>query len=91
MMKTSADKTQENRNRAVANTISRKQSSGGTFQLVDNRPETVQLQKLQEMMANSPHAKKIAQFQAMADKSTNPYHVQLRKMQGMLANSQLVS
>lgn len=88
-MKTNADKTQENKSRAVANTVSSKQSSGGTFQLVDNRPETVQLQKLQKMMANSPHAKKIAQFQAMMDNSKNPHHVQLRKMQEMLANSRL--
>jgi len=67
-MNTHADKTQENRNQTVANEISQKKSGGeSTFQFVDNRHEAVIQKRLQEMVNNSPQAKKVAQLQAMAD------------------------
>ena len=49
-MQTHADKKQENKRRSVANTVSqRKSDSKPSFQFVDNRPETIQMRKLQEI------------------------------------------
>ena len=67
-MNTHADKTQENKSQSVSNGKSHMQSGGeSTFQFVDNRPEAIALRKLQEMANNSPHTKRLAQLQAMAD------------------------
>jgi hypothetical protein len=50
-----AEKTKKNKSRAVANSVSQKQSRAeSTFQLVDNRPEAIAQRKLQEMANNSP-------------------------------------
>lgn len=66
-MNTHADKTQENKSQSVASGKSQLQSSGeSTFQFVDNRPESVAQQKLQELANNSPQVKQVAQLQAMA-------------------------
>ena len=63
-----ADKTQENKNQAIANAVSQKQvGSESTFQFVDNRPEAVAPRKLQELANNSPQTKQAVQLQAMAD------------------------
>jgi len=67
-MNTHADKTQENKNRSVANAVSKKQTSGeSTFQFVGNRPEAIAQRKLQKMANNSSQAKQVAQLQTMAD------------------------
>jgi len=67
-MNTHADKTQENKSQSVANDTSQMQSSGEpTFQFVDNRPEALQLRKLQEMANNSPQTQQTAQMQSIAD------------------------
>jgi len=69
-MRNHANKSQENQVRAVANQPSRrKEGSKATFVLVDNRPEAIQLRKLQEMADNSPQAKEAARLQAMMDSS----------------------
>ncbi len=67
-MKTQADSIQENKSQSSSH--GKFQSQGGgesTFQFVDNRSEAIVQRKLQELANNSPHAKKIAQFQAMAN------------------------
>ena len=67
-MKTQADSIQENKSQSSSH--GKFQSQGGgesTFQFVDNRSEAIVQRKLQELANNSPHAKKIAQFQVMAD------------------------
>ena len=67
-MKTQADSIQEDKSQSSSH--GKFQSQGGgesTFQFVDNRSEAIVQRKLQELANNSPHAKKIAQFQAMAD------------------------
>ena len=52
-MNTHADKTQENKSQSVSESLSQKQGSGGsTFQFVDNRPEAIQMRKLQKMANN---------------------------------------
>ena len=67
-MNTHTDKTQENKSQSVSNVESQQQIGGeSTFQFVDNRPEAVAQQKLQEMANNSPRSNKAAQLQAIAD------------------------
>jgi hypothetical protein len=67
-MKTRADRIQEEKSQSSSYGKFQSQSSGkSTFQFVDNRSEAIVQRKLQELANNSPHAKKIAQFQATAD------------------------
>lgn len=67
-MNTHAEKTQENKGQSVASSVFQKQSGGESiFQFVDNRPEAIAQQKLQEMATISPQAKQAAQLQAMAN------------------------
>jgi hypothetical protein len=67
-MNTYAEKTQENKSQAAANAVSQKRSVGEfAFQFVDNRPEAVERQKLQEMANKAQSAKQEAQLQAMPD------------------------
>ena len=72
-MYTHTAKSQENKSRNVASKV-----DGGhaTFQLEDNRPEAVQLKKLQMMADNSLQAAKAARLQAMAN--SGPYSVAQR-------------
>ncbi|GEM_PF-6912629 len=52
-MQTHADKNQENKDKAVVNTVSQKKSDRKpVFQFVDNRPEAIAQRKLQEMVNN---------------------------------------
>ncbi|MFQ6028520.1 MAG: DUF4157 domain-containing protein [Dehalococcoidia bacterium] len=56
--------------RAVSNRLShKKMASKATLALVDNRPEAVQLRKLQEMADRSPQAREAARLQAMVNHS----------------------
>lgn len=55
-MNTHADKTQENKSRAVADDLTTSKSSNPVFQLVDNRPEAISQRKLIELTKNSPRA-----------------------------------
>lgn len=69
-MNTHADKTQENKSRAVANSLPKLQSnSESTFQFMDNRPETIAQLKLQEAINNSPRVKQLKAYQEMANNS----------------------
>ncbi|NBP67375.1 MAG: DUF4157 domain-containing protein [Cytophagia bacterium] len=69
-MNTHADKTLENKSRAVANSLPKQKSNGeSTFQFVDNKPEAVAQRKLQEMANNSPKAMQLKAFQEMANNS----------------------
>lgn len=69
-MNTHTDKTQENKNKAVANAVSQKQSGGGsTFQFADNRPEAIAQRKLQEMGNNTQQVSQLRAFQDMANSS----------------------
>ncbi len=66
-MYTHTAKSQENKSRNVASQPSSNVDGGhATFQLEDNRPEAVQLKKLQMMADNSPQAANAARLQAMA-------------------------
>lgn len=67
-MKTQADSIQEDKSQSSSHGKFESQGGGeSTFQFVDNRSEAIVQRKLQELANNSPHAKKIAQLQAMAD------------------------
>ncbi|AOW20146.1 hypothetical protein [Urechidicola croceus] len=58
-----ADKSQENKDQYVANTVSQKQIiSNSTFQFIDNRPEMVIQRKLQDMVYNSSNNKHVNQL-----------------------------
>lgn len=84
-MNTRADKTQENKSQVVANEASRKQSvSAVSFQFVDNRPETIQMRKLQAMANNSPQAMQLKAFQEMTNNS--PQAKQAAQSQAMADN-----
>lgn len=73
------EKTQEKKSQSVSAVDSQMQSGAeSTFQFVDNRPEAIQMQKLQELAKNSPKAKQAAQLQAMAGNysTQNPQPIQ---------------
>lgn len=53
-MHTSAEKGQENQNRAASQPSQRTSDRNSTVQLVDNRAESLQLRKLQETLDNNP-------------------------------------
>lgn len=68
-MRTPANSSQQSKQLATANDLSKKQDShGSAVQLVDLRPEAIAQRKLQEMADQSPQVNKAVQLQAMADK-----------------------
>ena len=84
-MNTHADKSQENKSQAVANSLPKLQSeSESTFQFVDNRPEAIAQRKLQEAINNSPRVQQLKAYQEMANNS--PQVKQLRASQVMADN-----
>ena len=84
-MNTHADKSQENKSQAVANSLPKLQSeSESTFQFVDNRPEAIAQRKLQEAINNSPRVQPLKAYQEMANNS--PQVKQLRASQLMADN-----
>lgn len=95
-MNTHADKTQENKSQAIGNSLPKLQGdSESTFQLVDNRPESIaqrklqeginnsprvqQLQASQEIANNTPQAKQAAQLQTIADNSASQNSQPIRR------------
>jgi hypothetical protein len=67
-MNTHVDKSRENKSQTVSHGESQKRSNGeSTFQFVDNRPEAIQMQEMQELANNSSQVAGITQLQAMAD------------------------
>ena len=56
----------------------KRDGSQATLQIVDNRPDAIQLRKLQLMADNSPQSANIARLQAMADGS--PYSAAQRML-----------
>ena len=85
-MRSAADKSKkENPSRSVGSQPLEKNWSGkATLSFVDNRPEAVQLGKLQEMADESPQARKTAQLQVMMDNSPQVVapRQQLNRMSG---------
>jgi hypothetical protein len=78
-MNTHADKTQENKSQAVANSLPKQQSNGEpAFHFVDNRPEAIAQKKLQEMANNSPQVKQLTAIREMFDKNSTQQPVQRR-------------
>jgi hypothetical protein len=70
-MKTPADRTKSNKSQSVANDNSQSKSHGNkSVKSIDNRPEAVVQQKLQDIVKDSPRANQTAQLKAMVDKST---------------------
>lgn len=90
-MKSTADQSNKNsRSRAVANRGPETRSGNdAVFDFVDNRPEAIQLRKLQEMADNSPRTKRSARFQAMADNSSSSVAVR-QSTSGVAAQFQQV-
>ncbi len=81
-----AEKSNEKKNQLLANTFSQKQNSvKSPFELVDNRPEAIQMQKFQEIANN--HSQKNS-LQLM---NNRPEAVAQRKMQNMMKKSSQVS
>jgi hypothetical protein len=67
-MNTHADKAQENKSQSVSAADSQMQSGGeSTFQFVDNRPEAIQMRKLQEMANNSLQVSQLKAFHEMVN------------------------
>lgn len=67
-MNAHADKAQENKSQAVANSIPKLQSNGkSSVQFVDNRSKSIAQRKLQEMANNSLQAYQLRAFQDMAN------------------------
>jgi len=65
IMNTRADKTQENKSQSAANAGFHKKSiSGSAFQFVDNRPGSIQMQKMQNMANNSHAALQLKKLQS---------------------------
>lgn len=76
------EKSKENKSRAVANAVSQKKRDGkSTFRFEDDRPEAIQMRKLQEMANNRSQAKQVTQLQdkehIIQKKENNPAKVQL--------------
>ncbi|MFT7466733.1 MAG: hypothetical protein ACI9GY_001109 [Brevundimonas sp.] len=70
-MNTHAENEQENKSESFANEPTQSEgTTEATFQFVDNRPESIQMQQLQELANDSPQISGIAQLQAMADNFT---------------------
>jgi hypothetical protein len=84
-----AMKTKEDKKKTVAYSIARMQSgSGSTFQFADDRPEAVQILKLQDTANNTPQAKQTAQLQTVAynyntqqPQTSNPNIIEARAIQ----------
>ena len=73
MSQTHDNNGRDSQSRAVAQqSPGTKSASNAAPQSVDNRPEAIQLEKLQMMVDNSPQAANAARLQAMADGSLNP-------------------
>jgi hypothetical protein len=70
-LNTHAENEQENKSESFANEPTQSEgTTEATFQFVDNRPESIQTQQLQELANNSAQVSGIAQLQAMADSFT---------------------
>ncbi|KZS39749.1 hypothetical protein AWE51_08855 [Aquimarina aggregata] len=70
-MHTHIDKSQDNKSKSVVPTVAqKKEHHSGTFQFVDNRSDTMQLQRLQEMANNSTHNKHAVQLKATVNNNT---------------------
>ncbi|WP_281988956.1 eCIS core domain-containing protein [Aquimarina aggregata] len=70
-MHTHIDKSQDHKSKSVVPTVAqKKEQHSGTFQFVDNRSDTMQLQRLQEMANNSTHNKHAVQLKATVSNST---------------------
>ena len=63
-----AFKNKEIKNQAAANsTVESKGENKLTFQFVDNRQETIQMRKIQELANNSQHVRQLKAFQEMSN------------------------
>jgi len=86
IMNAHVDKTKENKSQFVANTVSQKPSGGQSlFQVEDNRPEAIQMKKLQEMANGSSRVSQLRVFQEMANNGSRV--LQLRHFQEMANNN----
>lgn len=67
-MNTHADKTFENKSRAVASSLTKqKKNNESIFQLIDNRPEVIAKKKLQENINHSPRVQQLKSFLDMTN------------------------
>lgn len=84
-MKSNADKTNENKSQAVANSLTNQErNSISTFQFIDNRSEAIAQRKLQEMANNSLQ---VSQLKAIQEMASNSLQVkQLRAFQSSVNN-----
>ena len=61
------EKPKGNKSRAVANSVTQnKIENMSTFQFVDNRPESIQMRKLQKLVNNSPQVQQLKALQNLA-------------------------
>lgn len=71
-MITPADKIQENKNKAVANSLPKLQNnSKSAFQFVDIRPEAIAQRKLQDAINNSSRVEQLKAYQQLANNFTS--------------------
>ena len=72
-MSTHAGKAQENKGKALANNLSKQQTTTKSVnQSLDTRPETIAQRKLQEIANSSAQVKQLKAYQQMADNSSSP-------------------
>lgn len=84
-MNTHADKAQENKSQAVANSLPKLQNnSESTFQFFDNRPTAIAQLKLQDAINNSQRVQQLKAFQETANNS--PKVKQAAQLQAMADN-----
>lgn len=69
-MNTHTDKNHENKDHSIAIEVNRmKNVNKSSFQLVDNRPETIVQRKLQQIANNNPQVEQLKAFQEVANSS----------------------
>lgn len=79
-MKSQVNKIQEEKSQSSSHGKFQSQSVGkSTFQFVNNRSEAIVQRKRQELANNSPHAKKMAQLQAMANNHSAQQYQPIQK------------
>jgi hypothetical protein len=79
-MHTRIDKTQENKNRSLANGVAQKRTTGkSSFQVVDQRPETITQRKLQGVANDTIDVVEQRSFQVIAN--SNRYTKQVAQLQ----------
>lgn len=79
-MREQVKKPKESKAQSLKNIVSLRQNSNAlTYSFEGNRPEAIQMQRLQELANNSPQIKRLTQLQAMADQHSDQQQQPIQK------------